>query len=44
MPVWLTWFFIGASLTGGAAALHNANPSMTTADLNQTQTDRKTHV
>ncbi len=38
MPFWLTWFFIGALFTGGAAALHNANPSTTTADLNQTQT------
>jgi hypothetical protein len=26
MPFWLTWFFIGALFTGGAAALHNATP------------------
>jgi hypothetical protein len=31
MPFWLTWFFIGALFTGGAAALHNATPPGTTA-------------
>ena len=33
MPFWLTWFFIGTLVTGGAAALHNSNPT-TTAGTN----------
>ena len=36
MPFWLTWFFIGTLITGGAAALHNNN-STTTADTNPSQ-------
>jgi hypothetical protein len=37
MPFWLTWFLIGALFTGGAAALHNANPPGTTAGPNTMQ-------
>ena len=40
MPFWLTWFLIGTLFTGGVAALHNSNPSGTTADVNQTQTQQ----
>jgi len=35
MPFWLTWFFIGSLITGGAAAFHNNNS--TTADTNPSQ-------